>query len=407
MARTSGGLGKGFDALFSSGNDTKTIVQTAEERSAESARPEAERVVLGAEELATMQAETLQQTAPASTDVRMSSDTLADSIDVSFSLSEPEIVERAPRPAAPAPVEQAPTSSATVRETPATLPDGAIAELALEYIELNPYQPRLKFKQEPLDELAASIARDGLLQPITVRSLPGGRFQIISGERRFRAAQLAGLRSVPAYIRDANDREMGKFALVENLQREDLNPIEAAIGYRNLMKAQNLTQSDVAQLVCKGRSTIANTLRLLDLPEDLQEMIYNEQLTEGHARAIQQVPNAEGRKKLADRVIAEGLSVRATENLARLMSGKPAAEGAERTERVAVPAAFKAVARSLKQHLGTNVKVKNSGGKNKIEIEFADAEELERIVSQIVGTSAPAAGASEETAAEDVAAAVE
>ena len=378
MARTTGGLGKGFDALFSSGNDAKSVVQTAEERTTETVRPEAERVVLGAEELATMHAETLQQAkpAPAPAEVRVNSDTLADSIDVSFSLSEPEIVERAPRQAAVPPAEQAPAAPAAAampREAATPLPDGAIAELSLEYIELNPYQPRLKFKQEPLDELAASIARDGLLQPITVRSLPGGRFQIISGERRFRAAQLAGLRSLPAYIRDANDREMGKFALVENLQREDLNPIEAAIGYRNLMKSQNLTQSDVAQLVCKGRSTIANTLRLLELPEDLQEMIYNDQLTEGHARAIQQVPSAEGRKKLADRVVEEGLSVRATENLARLMGGKPASVNTERAERVAVPAAYKAVARSLKQLLGTNVKVKNSGGKNKIEIEFSDA----------------------------------
>ena len=312
----------------------------------------------------------------------LAGEALADSIDVTFSLSEPEIVERAPRKAPepePAPV-PVPTPVVT-----APIMDGAIAEIALELIEPNPYQPRLRFKQEALDELAASIARDGLVQPITVRPLPGGRFQIIAGERRWRASQIAGMRSVPAYIREVQDREMGEFALVENLQREDLNPIEAAFGYRAVMKQQNLTQAELAQLLCKGRSTIANTLRLLDLSEDLQEMIYNEQLTEGHARAIQQVPNPEGRKKLAERVIAEGLSVRATESLARLMAGGHLeGESAERAKRTQVPVVFKTMQNTLKQRLGTNVKVRNVGGKNRIEIEFADAEDLERICRQIV-----------------------
>ena len=150
------------------------------------------------------------------------------------------------------------------------------------------------------------------------------------------------------------------------------------------MKAQNLTQAELAQLLCKGRSTIANTLRLLELPEDLQEMIYNEQLTEGHARAIQAVPTEEGRKKLAEKVIAENLSVRATESLARFMCGRPVAKDGDAPERATVPAAFKAMARTLRDRLGTNVKVKNSGGKNKLEIEFTDAEDLERICKQIV-----------------------
>ena len=396
MAKTqSGGLGpRGFDALFGGTNAKVTMPMSDEPKTAEATealRAESEKA---AREVAAMPEEAARVAAVAERVAEpepvhpvqelanlhpaLHGDVLADSIDVHFSLSEPEIVERAPRKA-PTPAADAFKAAAQV----AVVPYGAIAEIALENIELNPYQPRLRFKQEPLDELVASIARDGLLQPITVRPLSEGRYQIISGERRFRASQLAGLRSIPAYVREAADREMGQFALIENLQREDLNPIEAAIGYRNLMKAQNLTQSEVAQLLCKGRSTIANTLRLLELPEDLQEMIYNEQLTEGHARAIQQVPTAEGRRKLADKVIAEGLSVRATENLARFMAGKPA-EAGEHRERTAVPAAFKAVARTLKQHLGTNVKVKNAGGKNRIEIEFADAEDLERICSQIL-----------------------
>ncbi len=312
----------------------------------------------------------------------------AESIDVHFSLSEPEITERAPRPKpAPAPASEPVAPAPAPQEQAAPLiTDGSLAQIALEFIEVNPYQPRLKFDQEPLDELATSIARDGLLQPITVRPLADGRFQIISGERRFRASRMAGLRSIPAYVREATDKEIGKYALIENLQRENLNPIEAAIGYRNLMKAQHLTQSEVAQLVCKGRSTVANTLRLLDLPEDLQEMIYKGQLSEGHARAIQGLPTAEGRRKLAEKVVAEELSVRATENLVKFMTGRKTEADGEKTERAVVPAAYKAVARTLKQHLNATVKVKNSGGKNKIEIEFADAADLERIFSQIMGS---------------------
>lgn len=315
----------------------------------------------------------------------LAGEALADSIDVTFSLSDPEIVERAPRKALEPENSPAPAPVAVPAPAEPAIMDGAIAEIALELITPNPFQPRLKFKQDALEELAASIARDGLVQPITVRPLPDGRFQIIAGERRWRAAQIAGMRSVPAYIREVADRELGELALVENLQREDLNPIEAAFGYRTLMKQQNLTQSELAQLLCKGRSTIANTLRLLELSEDLQEMVYNEQLTEGHARAIQQVPNPEGRKKLADRVVAEGLSVRAAESLARLMAGgRLEGEGEARAKRAQLPVVFKTMQNALKQRLGTNVKVRNVGGKNRIEIEFADAEDLERICRHIM-----------------------
>ena len=442
-----GGLGprgsRGLDALFESSVPRAAVApvaeqQVAEDKAAEAARAEEERRAKEAREIAAAQEEAARvaqaaadraaqeeaaraaalaaaaaSTTPAVAVPAMpeiseaylyNPEALAESIDVKFSLSEPEITERAPRKNPPTPVENRPSKTAVREVAPMPIMDGAIAEIALDYIETNPFQPRLRFKQEPLDELAASIARDGLVQPITVRPLPGGRFQIISGERRFRASQLAGRRSIPAYIREVADREMGQFALVENLQREDLNPIEAAIGYRNLMKSQNLTQSEVAQLLCKGRSTIANTLRLLDLPEDLQEMIYNEQLTEGHARAIQAVPSAEGRKKLADKVVAENLSVRATENLARLMCGRPVSDQqAEKAERASVPAAFKAIARSMTQHLGTKVKVKNAGGKNKLEIEFADAAELERICAQIMNGEplAPAAEDGVEANAEE------
>ena len=354
--------------------ERKAAEEAEKAAAAEEARALAERAVREAEV-----AEAAGAPMDFANDIRTSSEAIADSIDVKFSLAEHEIVERAPRKPAEKPAE-------AVTYVPVAVPlrDGAVADISLDFLDPNPYQPRLKYKQEPLEELAASIAQEGIIQPITVRPLPNGRYQIITGERRYRASQMAGMRTIPAYIREAQDRDMGHYALIENLQREDLNPIEAAVGYKNLMKARNLTQAELAQLLSKGRSTIANTLRLLDLPEDLQEMIYNEQLTEGHARAIQAVPTEEGRKKLAEKVIAENLSVRATESLARFMSGRPVAKEGDEPARATVPAAFKAMARTLRDRLGTPVKVKNSGGKNKLEIEFTDAEDLERICKQIV-----------------------
>lgn len=260
----------------------------------------------------------------------------------------------------------------------------ATDEVAIDAVHPNPDQPRSNFKQEELQELSESIRRSGLLQPILVRPEEDGTYQIIAGERRWQASKLAGLETVPVRIKTADDDEVLELALVENIQRSDLNPIEEAYGYRRMMERQGLTQAQVAQAMSKGRSTIANALRLLDLPEEAQQLLFEEKITSGHARAILSVPTPEGRAALTRKIVDEKLSVRQAENIARLMSGKVAAAASKRP---AVPKRYKAVARALKENLHTPVKVRQSGGKNKIEIEFKDEEDLERLFKGIIASS--------------------
>lgn len=265
----------------------------------------------------------------------------------------------------------------TIKSVSARTPD----EVPLRSIIPNPDQPRTNFKKEELEELAASIERDGLLQPILVRAIGESSYQIIAGERRWQACKLIGMERVPVRIKEADADQALELALVENIQRSDLNPIEEAYGYRRLMERQNLTQAELAQMLSKGRSTIANALRLLDLPEDAQQLLFEEKITAGHARAILSVPTKEGRQKLTEKLVNEKLSVRETESIARLLSMN--AQPKETKPRTAMPQSYKVVARSLKSFLGTNVKVKSSQGKNKIEIEFKDEEDLERIFKEL------------------------
>lgn len=253
-------------------------------------------------------------------------------------------------------------------------------EVDINLVEPNPNQPRTNFKHEELEELAASIEKDGLLQPILVRSLDSQRYQIIAGERRWQACKLAGLQRVPIRIKQVDDDQALELALVENVQRSDLNPIEEAYGYRRMMERGNLTQSEVAQAVSKGRSTVANALRLLELPEDAQQLLYEEKITAGHARAILSIPSQEDRQKLTEKLITEKLSVREAEAIARLLSGRAANVVRERQP---IPSSYKTVARALKTALNTNVKVKSVKGKNKIEIEFKDEEDLERLFKEL------------------------
>ncbi|MEG1750813.1 MAG: ParB/RepB/Spo0J family partition protein [Raoultibacter sp.] len=254
-------------------------------------------------------------------------------------------------------------------------------EVLLDLIKPNPDQPRTHFKKEEIEELSASIEKEGLLQPILVRSV-GDQYQIIAGERRWQACKLLHLKMVPVRIKEATDDKALELALIENIQRSDLNPIEEAYGYRRLMERQQLTQSEVAQAVSKGRSTVANALRLLDLPEDAQQLLFEEKITAGHARAILSISSKEGRQKLTEKLIAEKLSVREAETFARLLEGRLAQSEAP-TKRVPAPKSFKVVARGLREALGTNVRVKTVQGKNKIEIEFKDEEELERLFAKI------------------------
>ena len=251
--------------------------------------------------------------------------------------------------------------------------------VAIDKVKPNPNQPRTHFNETELRELSESIKAHGVLQPLLVRK-QGDSFEIIAGERRYQAAKLAGLTEVPVTIKEADDQAVLEMALIENLQRSDLNPIEEAKGYKQLIKTSGMTQEALSKAVSKSRSTITNSLRLLDLPQQVQDLLYNGKLTAGHARAILAVPYEEARIKLAEKVVAEGLSVRATEKLAPLFS----VGDAQKAPRPVTPQSFKKAARVLRQTFNTNVKVKSLRGKNKIEIEFKDEEDLARILGQVL-----------------------
>lgn len=251
-------------------------------------------------------------------------------------------------------------------------------ELEITKIQPNPDQPRKAFDEEELANLADSIRKEGLLQAIIVRP-KDGMYQIVAGERRWQASKVAGLESVPVRIVEMDDEQALRVALIENLQRSDLNAIEEARGYKDLMAKGSLTQAELATAVSKSRSAVANSLRLLDLPEQVQEYVYDGVLTAGHARAILSVSDDEKRINLANKIVAEHLSVREAEKLARLI----ASGNEERAKRPPMPRSYKLVAKELRRQLDTQVRVKASRGKNKIEIEFKDEDDLQRIFNLI------------------------
>ena len=256
----------------------------------------------------------------------------------------------------------------------------ATDEVSINMVRPNPNQPRMHFNKEELQELASSIAKDGLLQPILVRKVATG-YEIIAGERRWQACKLAGLETVPVRIKEADDIQVLELALIENLQRSDLNPIEEAYGYKQMMERGGRTQSEVATAVSKGRSTIANALRLLDLPEEAQQLLYEEKITAGHARAILSIPTEEGRKKLTEKLKNEKLSVRETESIARLFTGR--AKTSSHTEKAPIPQWYKTTAKTLSTQLETKVRIRSNKGKNKLEIEFKNEEDLRRVLKQL------------------------
>lgn len=263
-------------------------------------------------------------------------------------------------------------------ETAGMRPDST---LSIKEIQPNKGQPRKRFKAEELAELTDSIKQNGILQPLLVRR-SGDHYEIVAGERRYQAARAAGLTEVPVVIREISDDDVFKLALIENLQRSDLTPLEEARGYRQLIKDKGLTQEELAKILSKSRSAITNTIRLLDLPKEVQELVDEGNLSAGHARAILAVPSEDGRIRLARKVVDERLSVRQTESLAPLFS---VTENTERTVRVPTPQSFKRAARQMRVALDTNVKVKSVRGKNKIEIEFSDEEQLAHIVDLLAG----------------------
>ena len=256
---------------------------------------------------------------------------------------------------------------------------GMVGEVLLAQVHPNPNQPRTNFKPEEIEELANSIKRHGLLQPILARKTGDG-YEIIAGERRWQACRSLGMETIPVRFWLADDTEAFEAALVENIQRSDLNPIEEAYGYKRLMERKGMTQSEVAQTVSKGRSTIANALRLLDLPEEAQQLLFEEKITAGHARAILSVPTLEGKKSLTNKLMEEKLSVRETEAIARLLAGREKAASTP-SSRVPTPQSFKKAARSMSKILELPVRVKTVQGKNKIEIQFKDEDELQRVVA--------------------------
>jgi len=255
--------------------------------------------------------------------------------------------------------------------------------LDLARIRPNPYQPRREFRPEELEELAASIREHGLLQPIVVRSADGD-YEIVAGERRFRACQRLGLATIPALVRTADDTQMLELALIENIQRENLNAIEEARAYQAYVQRLDLTQEQVAQRLGKSRSTVANMLRLLDLPGDVQELVSRGTLSMGHARAILAVSDAEAQRTLARRIETEGLSVRDIERLAREWGAAPRASDTApvATER---SAHVIDIERQLADRLGTKVSIRDRLGHGRISIDYYSAEDLERLLETLLG----------------------
>lgn len=251
-------------------------------------------------------------------------------------------------------------------------------EIPIEEIETNPFQPRTHFDQEALNELADSIKVHGIIQPITVRKLADHQYQLISGERRFQASKLAGLTKLPAYVRTANDQQMLEMALIENIQRENLNPIEVSLSYQRLISECNLKQEELGERVGKNRTTVTNYLRLLKLPPDIQIAVRDNKISMGHARAIINIENPDAQLFIFKKIIADDLSVRAVESLAREV-----AEGAKLKEEKPAASAPKEIHQlqsKLSSHFGTKVTVKSDGKKGDIRIPFLSVEDLNRIL---------------------------
>ena len=249
----------------------------------------------------------------------------------------------------------------------------SISEIELAKIVANPDQPRRSFDEEAMQELADSIREHGVISPITLRDNGDGTYMIIAGERRFRASKLAGLERIPAYIRTAKDEQVMEWALIENIQREDLDAIEIALAYQRLMDDYNLTQERMAERVGKKRATVANYLRLLKLPAEIQVGIKDRLIEMGHARAILGTPSPERQLALYQRILRDGLSVRKVEALAQedLLSKNPQAKREENP--------YVALGKELSLNSGLKIKIKN----NKVVISFEDEDELRRIIERI------------------------
>lgn len=278
----------------------------------------------------------------------------------------------------------APTAQQKIE--PVSPPVGSVSQVPVEQVFPNPNQPRRSFDAAAMFELTLSIERDGVIQPIVVRPSPGGRYEIIAGERRWRAAKRAGLTEIPIVLRDADDEKVLELAIVENVQREDLNPIELAIAFQRMAAELNLSHDQIGEKTGKDRATISNSIRLLQLPQEVQDMVATKRLSPGHARALLKVQNEQRQREMAERSLNEGWSVRQMEEFTK-PSKVPTVSGEKTlTEPPRVDPNVKAAISELERVLGTRVRVAEKGkNKGQIEIEYYSDEDLDRIYNQIVG----------------------
>lgn len=258
----------------------------------------------------------------------------------------------------------------------------ATNRIPLDEIDANPKQPRRDFDELALKELAQSIKMHDVIQPVTLTKMPGGRYRLIAGERRLRAAKIAGLKDIPAYIRQANDRELLELALLENLQREDLNAIEVALSYKRMMDELEHTQEQVAERMGKDRSTVTNYIRLLKLPPDIQIAVRNGSISMGHARALINVDTVDRQLYIFDEIKEKELSVRQTEALVRnLYKG---ADGVKKSAKTSLPDAYKKIEDKLASHFSTRVKLKHSkNGSGQITFDYYTLDELNKMLKQM------------------------
>jgi ParB family chromosome partitioning protein len=257
---------------------------------------------------------------------------------------------------------------------------GNIVEIEIDAIEVNPFQPRSYFNEEALRELASSIKELGVIQPITVRKLPGNKFQLVSGERRFRASKLIGNKQIPAYIRIANDQEMLEMALVENIQRKDLDPIEVALSYQRLIDEVSLTQEEMSKRVGKKRSTITNYLRLLKLDPIIQTGIRDGFLSMGHGRALINIENIDDQLAIYEKILQEKLSVRQTEQMVKMLKEGFTKNKPQQKPEVELPKFVNKGLKTFCEYFGHKIDVKLSGeNKGKIIIPFHSEEDFNRI----------------------------
>jgi ParB family transcriptional regulator, chromosome partitioning protein len=262
-------------------------------------------------------------------------------------------------------------------------PETGVAQIELDRIDANPVQPRRTFQNERLEELAQSIRANGIIQPLVVRRY-GSRYQLVAGERRWRAARIAGLETVPAVIQEIPDDRLLEITLIENIQREDLNPMETAVAFERLTRELNLTHDEIGRRTGKDRTTITNLLRLMHLPPDVQQLVAERRLSPGHARCLLSLPNVDLQREVAEKAVAQGWSVRQVERLTQRMlesrEPKAAAEVLDPNVKVAI--------QEMERVLGTKVRiVEKARQRGKIEIEFYSADDLDRIYTTIVGTT--------------------